>query len=88
MEAKLDDWKNGWFGLSLGLTVQEVDALIAKLELLRADPEQHFHISNDYVAQGGLGDIEIYVDPRCSPGNMSLTSVALKAGQDDVGHAV
>lgn len=88
MKAKLDDWKNGWFGLSLGLSAQEIDALIAKLQQLRADPDQHFHVSSDYAEPGGLGDIEVYVDPQGTPGNMRLTSVACKPGEDVPGHAV
>jgi len=87
MQAKLEDWKNGWFGLSLGLAAEEIDALIAKLQLLRADPEQHFHISSDYAGPGGLGDIEVYVEPEGCPGNMRLMSVALKPGEDVPGHA-
>ena len=61
MQSKLNDWKNGWFGLELILQPEEVDQLIAKLNMLKEDPNQHFHLSSDYKAASGLGDIEISV---------------------------
>ncbi|MDB5860522.1 MAG: hypothetical protein JWQ76_4211 [Ramlibacter sp.] len=88
MNATLDDWKNGWFGVGLGLAPAEVDALIAHLQRLKADPEQHFHIASEYKGNGGIGDIEVFVDPTAVPGNMRLSSLALKPGEDIPGHAV
>jgi hypothetical protein len=68
MNATLDDWKNGWFGLGLGLAPAEVDALIAHLQRLKADPDQHFHIASEYKGNGGIGDIEVFIDSAATPG--------------------
>ena len=80
MRAEIENWNNGWFGVSLGLSSKEIDRLIALLTKIRNDPDQHFHISSDYAAAGGLGDIEIYVQSSDEPSNMRLSGVALQAG--------
>jgi len=80
MYGELHDWKNGWHGITLGLSVEEISRLIRMLEMIRDDPEQHFHISSDYKEDGGLGDIEIYVSPAGSRSNMSVSSGALGPG--------
>jgi hypothetical protein len=77
MRGEIEDWKNEWYGIRLGLAVPEIDRLIALLTELRDDPEQHFHISSDYSAGGGLGDIEIYVAEADVPHNLKLSGVAL-----------
>jgi hypothetical protein len=88
VNVTLNDWKNGWFGLGLGLAPAEVDALIARLHRLKADPEQHFHITSEHNGTGGVGDIEIFVDRAALPGNMRLSSLALAPGEDRPGHVV
>jgi hypothetical protein len=77
MRGEIENWNNGWYGISLGLSVPEIDRLIALLTEIRDDPEQHFHISSDYSGDGGLGDIEIYVAGAGSPSNLKLSGVAL-----------
>lgn len=77
MKAELEDWKNGWHGVSLGLKQSELGQLIQLLQDLQNDPEQHFHLSSLYQGESGLGDIEVYVLPECEPDNMRLSSVAL-----------
>jgi hypothetical protein len=81
MRAELEDWKNGWSGVRLGIHLSEIDALIASLMMIRDDPEQHFHLSSDYKASGGIGDIEISVLPEGSPHNLFLGSRALGPGE-------
>ena len=82
MHGKIEDWKNGWYGISLGLAVPEIDRLIVLLTKLRDDSEQHFHISSDYSGNGGLGDIEIYVAEAGVPSNLKLGGVALAPSSD------
>jgi hypothetical protein len=82
MHASLEDWKNNWFGLSLELRPQEIDRLIVLLQELKADTEQHFHLSSDYKAEGGLGDIEVSVNLNAKPDNLFMSSVALAAGDE------
>jgi hypothetical protein len=82
MRGEIKDWNNGWYGVSLGLSVPEIDRLIALLTKIRNDPEQHFHISSDYSGSGGLGDIEIYIAEAGSPSNLKLSGVALAPGSE------
>ena len=80
MIAVLNDWKNGWFGLSLGIATEEIDRLIGSLQQLKTDPTQHFHISSNYEGTGGLGDIEVCVKQESEIDNVFLSSMALAPG--------
>lgn len=80
MHGEIENWNNGWFGVSLGLSAAEIERLIALLTKLRDDPDQHFHISSNYVDSGGLGDIEIHVQSSNDTNNMSITGPALAPG--------
>jgi hypothetical protein len=59
MHSGIEDWKNGWYRLRIGLSEPEIDKLIENLKTLKQDPGQHFHLSSDGKGKGGLGDIEI-----------------------------
>jgi hypothetical protein len=76
MHAKLNDWKNGWFGVELGIRRGEIDNFIALLQMIKADPDQHFHLSSDYKAEG-LGDVEIYVQPEDVADNLTASGLAI-----------
>ena len=82
MHGEIKNWNNGWYGISLGLSISEIDRMIALLTKLRSDPEQHFHISSDYSGDGGLGDIEIYVAEAGSQSNLQLSGLALAPGSE------
>jgi hypothetical protein len=82
MNVELEDWKNGWSGISIGIAKEEIERLIELLQMLKTDPEQHFHISSDYKGNGGVGDIEIYVKTSEQKHNMSLSGQALGAGEE------
>jgi len=81
MHSKLADWKNGWFGVELGLTEEEIDHVISLLEMLKKDPDQHFHLSSDYKAAGGLGDLLVYVQAPKEVSNMESLGRALAPGE-------
>jgi len=80
VRVNLEDWKNGWFGLTMGISVDEIDRLIALLGALKSDPEQHFHIASDYKAAGGVGDVEVFIKADEDPDNLFLSSTALGPG--------
>lgn len=82
MYGKLNDWKNGWFGIELSLNSVEIEQLIDALKMLQTDSDQHFHISSDYVGSGGIGDIEISVSQSDSVNNLHIGSEALGPGTD------
>jgi hypothetical protein len=85
VHSKLEDWKNGWFGVELGISPDEIDRLIELLQMLRKEPDQHFHLSSDYKDSGGLGDITLYVQSRDEPSNMITfgKAIAPNRGLDD-----
>ena len=69
--------------MELGISPKEIDPLIAQLRMLKEDYDQHFHISSDYKAAGGVGDITVYVQSPDQPSNMeSVSSRALAPGED------
>ena len=42
MHTELEDWKNGWFGVQLGLTSKEIDVVIERLQMLKVEQESIF----------------------------------------------
>jgi hypothetical protein len=82
MRVSLEDWKNGWFGIELAIAAPEIDLLISLLQELKADPDQHFHISSDYRSPGGVGDIQVFVKPDDATDNLFLSSAALQPGDE------
>jgi hypothetical protein len=80
MRAELEDWKNGWFGLRLAASAEEIAHLISLLQNLLKEPEQHFHVSSDYKAPAGLGDMEISVKHPEDVDNLFLSGLALAPG--------
>ena len=80
MHGEIENWNNGWFGVSLGLSAAEIDRLIVLLTMIRQDPDQHFHITSDYAGTGGLGGVEIYASEANDPSNMHISGVALAPG--------
>jgi hypothetical protein len=81
MHSKLEDWKNGWFGVQLGLKKDEIDRVIALLQMLKDEPDQHFHLSSDYKESSGLGDIEVFVQPANQISNMESLGRAIAPGE-------
>ena len=81
MYVDIEDWKNGWYGLGLGLAPEEVDKLIALLQMIKTDPEQHFHLSSRFEGDGGVGDVEVYVKAEEQPNNMFFLGKAIGPGE-------
>lgn len=77
MHTDLEDFNTGWFGVSIGMKATEIDKLIENLELLKEDENQHFHLSGDFDGEGGVGDIEIYIQGKDETDNMSITGLAI-----------
>ena len=82
MIAELEKWKEGWQGISLGLTNEEIDQLISLLQDIKNDNEQHFHITSNWKGEPGIGDIEIYIKDEKQKNNMSISSLAIEPGTD------
>ncbi len=82
MIAEIEIWKEGWQGISLGLSNEEIDQLISLLQKIKNDNDQHFHISSTWEGEPGIGDIEIYVKDEKQKNNMSLSSLAIEPGTE------
>lgn len=52
MKVKLEDFKTGWHGASLGFKKNEIDRLILKLERLKKNEIGHFHFRSSFVESG------------------------------------
>lgn len=72
MNIEIEDFKTGWFGLHIGLSPEDIDKLIKRLELIKQSPERHFHIFSDYEGSGGVGDIEFYIQGDNQTDNVTL----------------
>jgi hypothetical protein len=83
MHAKLIDWRNGWFGVELAIRTDEIERLVSLLQMIKSDPEQHFHLSSDYKGSGGLGDIEISIQPEGVFSNMESLGRAIAPGHEE-----
>jgi hypothetical protein len=81
MRASLEDWNNGWVGIEIGLTARDIDHLIASLQMIKADPNQHFHASSDFVGVGGIGQITFQLQQPNEMDNLTLGGQALGAGE-------
>ncbi len=71
MQAKLEDFGTGWFGLTLGLSDRDITALIERLTDLR-DSRGHFHARSEFSGEGGVGDIEFYWTEEDRSGALSI----------------
>ncbi|MDI9238269.1 hypothetical protein QLQ15_05005 [Lysobacter sp. LF1] len=77
MRASLEDWKNGWVEIEVGLSVRDIDLLIASLQVIKADPDQHFHATSDFIGEGGIGQITFQIQQPSEANNLSLGSRAV-----------
>jgi hypothetical protein len=82
MRVTSEDWKNGWEEVEIGISKNEIGGFIEMLKMLESDPEQHFHISSDYKAKGGIGKVTFYVKTDKEQDNMVLGSKALFPGDE------
>ena len=71
MQTDLEDFKTGWYGLTLGINSHEIDELILALKNLKKG-KGHFHLSSNYEGKGGIGDIELYYMTERKESNMVL----------------
>lgn len=81
MRASLEDWKNGWTEVEVSLSVADVDRLIALLQLIKADPDQHFHATSNFVGTGGIGQITFQIQQPEETDNLSLGGRAMGEGE-------
>ena len=72
MNIQLEDFKTGWFGITLGIKESELDILIEGLRGLKRDAEQHFHIRSEFAGEGGVGDVEFYVEAEEAKDNSTI----------------
>jgi hypothetical protein len=81
MRASLEDWNNGWVEIEMGLSSSDIDRLIGLLQLIKADPDQHFHATSDFVGTGGVGKVTFYIQQPDEADNLSIGGRALGAGE-------
>jgi len=71
MQADLEDFKTGWYGLKLGVKSDEIDVLILALKKLKENKD-HFHCRSSFEGKGGVGDIEFYYQSEKQNGNLEI----------------
>jgi hypothetical protein len=73
----MEDFTTGWYGVTIGIRNDEIDMLIERLNFMKNEKEQHFHITSNYEGEGGIGDIEIYLIEEDQKSNMFITGYAI-----------
>lgn len=81
MRASLEEWNNGWVEVEVGLSIPDIDRLIALLQMIKADSDQHFHATSDFVGTGGIGQITFQIQQPNETDNLSLGGRALGVGE-------
>lgn len=81
MRASLEDWNNCWTEVEVSLSASDIDRLIALLQMIKADPEQHFHATSDFVGAGGIGQITFQIQQSDETDNLSLGGRAMGEGE-------
>ncbi|WP_158883750.1 hypothetical protein [Rhodanobacter sp. L36] len=81
MRASLEDWNNGWTEVEVGLSSSDVDRLIALLQMIKVDPNQHFHATSNFVGAGGVGQITFQMQQADEANNLSLGDRAMGEGE-------
>lgn len=71
MRADIENFKTGWYGITIGMKTQQIDCLIAALEKMKST-QSHFHLRSDFEGSGGVGDIEFCWMPDKTIDNMDL----------------
>ncbi|WP_426701628.1 hypothetical protein ACPPVV_01020 [Rhodanobacter sp. Col0626] len=77
----MEDWNNGWVEIEVGLSAPDIDRLINLLQMIRADPDQHFHATSDCVGTGGIGQITFQIQQPSETDNLNLGGRALGVGE-------
>nr|WP_199045037.1 hypothetical protein [Dyella sp. ASV24] len=80
MRALLEDWNNGWAEVEVSLSASDIDRLIALLQMIKADPDQHFHATSNFVGSGGIGQITFQIQQPDETDNLSLGGLAIGEG--------
>lgn len=83
MRIELDDLKNGWYEMFIGVTENDIDQIINMLTLLKKEHDQHFHILNKYEEEPGICDIEIYYQDGEEEDNMMISGPPITPNNGD-----
>lgn len=65
----------------MSLSASDIDRLIALLQIIKADPDQHFHATSNFVGTGGVGQITFQVQQPDEADNLSLGGPAMGEGE-------
>lgn len=84
MRVSLEDWNNGWVEVEVSLSASDVDRLIALLQKIKADPDQHFHATSNVVGSGGIGQITFQMQQPGETDNFGLGGLAMGEGESIV----
>ncbi len=82
MKAHLSAFKSGWHGLSVELSLNEIDHLINALENLKSGAD-HFHFRSDFTGEPGIGDIEVSCCGTTTHRDLVLDETLPKYSDDD-----
>lgn len=77
MRITREDFDSGWTDIILGLRPEEIDRFIAMLDMLKMEPDQHFHLSSTFEDESRVSGIEISVQGVDEQDNAAISSQAM-----------
>ena len=80
MRVQVEDIGDGMINIDLGLRPDEIDKLIRDLQMLKENPDQHFHVSSNFDGACPIGEFTFYNKEPDEPDDIHLTGRAYSPG--------
>lgn len=71
MNVQVEDFKTGWFGITIGLKKKDIDQMIKCLKRLQSTKD-HFHFRSTGKTEKGVSDVEFFWADDNSSDNMEI----------------
>ncbi len=74
MKSSIEDFKTGWYGITIGVDISDIDKLIEYLQLLKQDDSYHFHAFSTAfdTDEEGVADIQFVRKLDTEVSNMDI----------------
>lgn len=78
MKLTREDFETGWTEVAMGLSSHEVDRLIQMLQLIKQDPNQHFHCSSNHEDDSRIAGVDFYIKQATDSDNATIVGPAIE----------
>jgi hypothetical protein len=81
MRVIIEDIGNGMININLGMRPDEIDKLVRDLQIMKGNPDQHFHISSNFDGTCRIGEFTFYNKESNEPDDIQLSGRAYAPGE-------